>query len=376
MPIRTNPAISATHAFTDLARADQSPTPVHSTTPSKGTNRRHTTLDQIELSIKRRTPAGECLERIPELTPKAKRRESVKRIIGEILRKIAQVLTALLPVSLIIDFFLYPGWSRKKEISTTELQFSRDRLKVFKGTPIHIPVQSYTIGRIPLLGKSINLDGMVLPARNSEAKKTVLFCNPNFGFYESNEEVVEFYRNELNCNVVLFNYRGAGRSDGRPTTVRTLKDMNQIFDYVTNTLGVKPSDLLVHGRCLGGTYAAYLGSRQPEVTVICDRAFENLAEAAEGVVGGGKKGRALGNAAYTFATNDLSTHTLYQKAKGPKLCIEDHHDEMFPNYQGAGGDVIHLNSSRPQTHNVFSTTFKSRAVKTWVKKNFTEIRRG
>lgn len=342
---------------------------VPSNHPKPSPRRGWTTADQIERRTRVRDKGIEQLEHLAESPPETAHRESRRRSRGKVLRRVFQFLNAILPLSILTDVFVYPSWSSKNTIfNQDELENAREHLRHVGGQPIRIPVKSYALG-IPVPKRSVNLDGMFLPAQKG-TQKTVIFCNPNAACYELTGEVVNFYRNQLKCNVLLFNYRGAGESQGRPTAARTLKDMEAVFKFATKTLDIAPKNLLVHGRSLGGAHAAKIGSEHPEVTVICDRTFASLEKAANGMVGGGVIGAITGKAAYAFASNDLSTHTLYQRAKGNKLCVSCHHDEMFKNYEGPGGDVIHLNSKQAETHNKWSTTFKSKAFTAWVRKNF------
>ena len=58
------------------------------------------------------------------------------------------------------------------------------------------------------------------------ASKTMIICNPNLGFAEAQQytsEWPEFYL-DYGINVVLWNYRGYGKSTGSPTPTRLRQD--------------------------------------------------------------------------------------------------------------------------------------------------------
>ena len=310
------------------------------------------------------------------LPPRSRRKifvDNLQRAGGAVLRSFAKIINAVLPFSILTDTIVLPSWAMGADsLGTTPDKLKKEAEKLqrqYKGTPITIPVRNYAFG-VPVPGPQPLLDGMHFPAPDPATKKTVIFCNPNAMFWEQSKEVVDFYNRELGCNVVVFNYRGVSQSTGRPTISRTQKDMDSVLKMVKETWNVSDKDILVHGRSVGGPHAAYIASKHPEMTLVCDRTFTNLASAAKNMVGGGAKGNILGGLAYTFAADDVSTHTHFQKAKGPKLCIADHHDEMFPNYRGEGGDVIDLNRREKDTHNDFGTTFRSRLVRKWITKTF------
>lgn len=360
-------------AITNRQKRYIAPTPAARCTTKGALTRAPAQLDILEHKAVAPDPFK---TRGTHLPPRSRRKVTVERLqraSGAVLRSFAKIINAVLPFSIITDAIVLPSWAMGADKLGTdphELKAQAEKLqRRYKGTPITIPVRNYALG-VPVPSPQPLLDGMHFPAPDPDTKKTVIFCNPNAMFWEQAEEVVDFYNRELGCNVVVFNYRGVGQSKGRPTISRTQKDMDAVLKMVTETWEVSDKDILVHGRSVGGPHAAYIASKHPEMTLVCDRTFTNLASAAKNMVGGGAKGSILGGLAYTFAADDVSTHAHFQKVKGPKLCIADHHDEMFPNYRGDGGDVIDLNRRETDTHNDFTTTFQSRLVRKWVTKTF------
>ena len=305
--------------------------------------------------------------------PPRSTRQQVKDFLGwgfgRPVRLVGQTLASVLPLSVLTDTMVYPSWSC--DVDERCLTRARDRLaQRFEGERVKIPIQGYALGTVPTCGSSEKLDGMYFQAKGPLTDKTVLFCNPNAGFYETCGDVVDFYRNQLGCNVLLFNYRGAGASESRPTTDRTLHDMEDIYDWLVTHKEIQEKDLLVHGRSVGGVHAASLASAHPRITLVCDRTFENLASAANGMYGGGVGGALFSGLAYTFSSNELSTHQLYQQVKGNKVCVADHNDEMFENYRGEGGDLIELNSTTRYSHNRLELTLGCPLFKKWVTQKF------
>ena len=62
----------------------------------------------------------------------------------------------------------------------------------------------------------LNLDSSNKLAIDNETTNFVLFCNPNACFYEYliyQTEWVRYYTQVLGLNMIVFNYRGYGRSD-------------------------------------------------------------------------------------------------------------------------------------------------------------------
>lgn len=88
----------------------------------------------------------------------------------------------------------------------------------------------------------------------------MLFCNPNACYYEYLQyqtEWLDYYVN-MGVNVVIWNYRGYGRSQGGrkigPQAI--MKDGEKVFQYVKSKLIT--GKIGVHGESLGGCVASYI----------------------------------------------------------------------------------------------------------------------
>jgi fermentation-respiration switch protein FrsA (DUF1100 family) len=82
---------------------------------------------------------------------------------------------------------------------------------------------------------------------------------PNILFFHGNGEIVADYEDlaplylEMGINFLPVDYRGYGRSTGRPTVSAMMKDCHVIFEYTRNWLGEKgyTGPFVVMGRSLG-----------------------------------------------------------------------------------------------------------------------------
>lgn len=140
----------------------------------------------------------------------------------------------------------------------------------------------------------------------------MLFCNPNACFYEYlayQNEWLKRYTQELGLNVIVFNYRGYGRSDMTTSSkflqrwfrvmnpADIVKDAETVLEYATEKYiqahdisfgSGSPSDrmrvkVMVHGQSLGGMAAAYVAMKQNKKHVDClfiDRTFASLGAVA------------------------------------------------------------------------------------------------
>jgi len=89
---------------------------------------------------------------------------------------------------------------------------------------------------------------------------------------QSHSFYLKFFKDK-GINVFLWNYRGYGRSEGKPSPNILRADADKVYDYILKTLGVK-GKIGVYGRSLGGIAASHLANRT-EMAIV-DRTFANL----------------------------------------------------------------------------------------------------
>ena len=89
------------------------------------------------------------------------------------------------------------------------------------------------------------------------AERVLLFCHGNGG---NISHLMESYRifHDLGLSVLVFDYSGYGQSGGRPSEKATRADALAAWDWLVNIRDVKPRDIIVFGRSLGGGVAARL----------------------------------------------------------------------------------------------------------------------
>jgi alpha/beta superfamily hydrolase len=89
----------------------------------------------------------------------------------------------------------------------------------------------------------------VLPASN---QKWTLWLHGNGSFFEHSLESLTEFAEEVNCNLLTFNYRGVGKSQGVALTEFDLVvDARAFFEYLLSC-GVLSGNILIYGFSLGG----------------------------------------------------------------------------------------------------------------------------
>ena len=77
-------------------------------------------------------------------------------------------------------------------------------------------------------------------------------------------------------SIAAFNYRGYGRSAGRPSEEALVADAITIYDRITKRQDVDPSRIVVLGRSLGSGVAVQLAASRPVQAVMLVSPFDSL----------------------------------------------------------------------------------------------------
>ena len=103
----------------------------------------------------------------------------------------------------------------------------------------------------------LKLNGWFISANN--ARYTVIFTHGNAGNISHRVEKLKFF-NGLGCNVFIFDYRGYGRSQGRPSEEGLYIDTKSAYDYLLSRT-IIPEKLIGYGESLGGAFIIALALR-------------------------------------------------------------------------------------------------------------------
>lgn len=120
------------------------------------------------------------------------------------------------------------------------------------------------------------LHGYFLPAKE-KTDKVMLYLHGN------DENVSRWFlgpvhiQERLNINALIVDYRGYGKSTGKPTSEGVIVDALAMYQYLLDK-GYKPENISVYGRSLGGAIALELASRVKIRSVVFQSSFTSLKE--------------------------------------------------------------------------------------------------
>lgn len=110
---------------------------------------------------------------------------------------------------------------------------------------------------------------------NPQARGTLIYCHGNTGNVSHGMETLALFQ-RLGFSVLLFDYRGYGRSEGRPDERGMYLDVEAVWEYLLRERGHAPQDVVLLGRSLGGAVASWLASRHVPRALVLESTFTSL----------------------------------------------------------------------------------------------------
>jgi fermentation-respiration switch protein FrsA (DUF1100 family) len=118
--------------------------------------------------------------------------------------------------------------------------------------------------------------------------------------------------------ILLLDYRGYGRSEGKPSEAGLYRDGEAAYDYLI-AKGVSPKRLVIHGESLGSAIAVDLAIRKPSAGLVLEAPFTSARAVAARVLPG------LG----PLLIGGFDSKSKIQKLGVPLLLIHGDRDEVI-----------------------------------------------
>jgi uncharacterized protein len=123
----------------------------------------------------------------------------------------------------------------------------------------------------------IRLHGWFIPRQG--ASRVLLFFHGNAGnISHRRESVMIFHR--LGLNVFIFDYRGYGTSQGKPSESGLYKDAMVAWQYLLQEKAISKRQIILFGRSLGGSVAVNLAAQVQPGALILESTFSSAKDMA------------------------------------------------------------------------------------------------
>jgi hypothetical protein len=143
------------------------------------------------------------------------------------------------------------------------LFFFQDRLAYYPqmGRELKLNPRDYGLDHTPLTLTTTDgerLDAWFVPAPQSTTVALIFHGNAG-NLTHRLPTIAMFHR--LGYGVLIFDYRGYGRSTGRPSEPGLQRDAMAAWEYLTRERGIAPGRIVLFGESLGGGVAAWLAAQ-------------------------------------------------------------------------------------------------------------------
>ncbi len=165
----------------------------------------------------------------------------------------------------------------------------------------------------------VQLHGWYVSA--NQARGVILFFHGNAGNISHRLDSIEFFH-RLGFSVFIIDYRGYGRSEGKTDEQGTYRDAEAAWRHLIENRGIDPGKIVIFGRSLGASIAAWLASRTSPAALILESAFTSAPD--------------LGKHHYRFLPVRALTRIHYdtqsyiESVSVPTLVVHSADDEIVP----------------------------------------------
>ena len=180
----------------------------------------------------------------------------------------------------------------------------------------------------------VRVHGWFVPGASS---RTLLYFHGNAGNISHRLHSIRQF-NSLGLSVLIIDYRGYGQSDGKPHEKGMYLDAEAAWQHLTDDRGIDSDSIVIFGRSLGSSVAAWLAAKQDPGAFIVDSAFTSVPD--------------VGQEYYPWLPVRLlsrfqhATKKYVASATAPILVVHSRDDEIIPFHHG---EAIHEIANEPKS---------------------------
>jgi uncharacterized protein len=171
-------------------------------------------------------------------------------------------------------------------------------------------------------GDDVRLNGWFF--KNPRARSTIFFAHGNAGNMSDRLFKIKFFY-ELGLNVFIFDYRGYGKSEGKPSEAGIYLDAQSAYDYLQSRGDVDMKNIILYGASIGGTVVIDLATHRNAVLLVVESSITNARDMA---------GIFYPFVPPFFLTLKFDSIEKVRTLSVPKLFIHSPDDEVVPYWVG------------------------------------------
>ncbi len=178
------------------------------------------------------------------------------------------ILLPVVGIYALLVLFVFVSQSRMifyPEIPSRKIMMTPEQIGL-----VYEPVQLVT-------DDGVKLDAWFLPREH--ARGVLLFFHGNAGNISHRLDSLQLFH-DLGLAVLIFDYRGYGRSEGRISEQGTYRDAEAAWRYLTEQRNIPARDIILFGRSLGAAVATQLATRHTPGALMIESAFTSVPDMA------------------------------------------------------------------------------------------------
>jgi len=153
-------------------------------------------------------------------------------------------------------------------------------------------------------------------------RAVVLYCHGNSGNITDWKDRLTLFRDQLNAALLVYDYRGYGRSEGLPSEAGLLEDARAARKWLAGRCGVAERDIVLVGHSLSGGVAVDLAASDGARGLVLWNTFTSLPDVAQSHV------PLL--PVRTFMKNRLNSYAKIGDYRGPLVQTHGDADRVVP----------------------------------------------
>ena len=125
-------------------------------------------------------------------------------------------------------------------------------------------------------------DGIKINAwlvKSSNQASTIIFAHGNAGTMGERLMKIKFWH-DLGLNILIFDYRGYGRSQGHPTESGIYLDAQAAYDYLQTRSDIDHNRIIAYGASLGGTVMVDLAAKRKLAALMVESSLTSAKDMA------------------------------------------------------------------------------------------------
>lgn len=117
-------------------------------------------------------------------------------------------------------------------------------------------------------------------APHDRPRAVILYCHGNAGNITHRAEVLATLHRRVGASVLMFDYRGYGRSEGKPSEDGVLADARAARAWLARRAGIAEGDVVLMGQSLGGAVAVDLAAADGARGLVLESTFTSIPDMA------------------------------------------------------------------------------------------------